>query len=193
MAAYNAQIGVAVAAYFPTIALTASVGFESYSLSTLTNPLNNIWGVGFSLFQTIFNAGRTGLNVERSRAAYQERVALYQALLLKVFQEVETARDRFLLEAVALINLKHPNLVEAFLIHRYEGFTSYTMEFLEGAVSVEQRLRTHGPLDATESTRIIRAVASALAAIASVGPAREPRRNSPSGPAWGVRPRRCRA
>ena len=91
MAAYNAQIGVAVAAYFPTIALTSSVGFESYKLSTHVNPLNNIWGVGFSLFQNIFNAGRTGLNVERSRAAYQERVALYQALLLKVFQEVETA------------------------------------------------------------------------------------------------------
>ncbi len=89
--AYNAQIGVAVAAYFPTIALTSSVGFESYSLSTLVNPLNNIWGVGLSLFQQIFNAGRIGLNVERTRAAYQERVALYQALLLKVFQEVETA------------------------------------------------------------------------------------------------------
>jgi multidrug efflux system outer membrane protein len=91
LAAYNAQIGVAVAAYFPTIALTSSVGFESYSLSTLVNPLNNIWGVGMSLFQQVFNAGRIGLNVERTRAAYQERVALYQALLLKVFQEVETA------------------------------------------------------------------------------------------------------
>ena len=89
--AYNAQIGVAVAAYFPTIALTTSVGFESYALSTLLNPLSNIWGVGFSLFQQLFNAGRVGLNVERTRAAYQEKVALYQALLLKVFQEVETA------------------------------------------------------------------------------------------------------
>jgi len=47
--------------------------------------------VGMSLFQQIFNAGRIGLNVERTRAAYQEKVALYQALLLKVFQEVETA------------------------------------------------------------------------------------------------------
>ncbi len=91
LAAYNAQIGVAVAAYFPTIALTSSIGFESYALSTLVNPLNNIWGVGVSLFQQVFNAGRTGLNVERTRAAYQERVALYQALLLRVFQEVETA------------------------------------------------------------------------------------------------------
>lgn len=91
LAAYNAQIGVAVAAYFPTIALTSSVGFESYTLSTLVNPLSNIWGVGFSLFQSVFNAGRIGLNVERTRAAYQEKVALYQALLLKVFQEVENA------------------------------------------------------------------------------------------------------
>lgn len=91
LAAYNAQIGVAVAAYFPAIVLTSAVGFESYSLSTLTNPANNIWGVGFSLFQQVFNAGRISLNVERTRAAYQEKVALYQALLLKVFQEVETA------------------------------------------------------------------------------------------------------
>ncbi len=91
LAAYNAQIGVAVAAYFPAIVLTSAIGFESYSLSTLTNPTNNIWGVGFSLFQQLFNAGRIGLNVERTRAAYQERVSLYQALLLRVFQEVETA------------------------------------------------------------------------------------------------------
>ncbi len=91
IAAYNAQIGVAVAAYFPSVVLTSAVGFESYSLSTITNPTNNIWGVGFSLLQQLFNAGRIGLNVERARAAYQERVALYQALLLKVFQEVETA------------------------------------------------------------------------------------------------------
>ena len=113
LAAYNAQIGVAVAAYFPTIALTSSIGFESYALSTLVNPLNNIWGVGMSLFQQVFNAGRTGLNVERARAAYQERVALYQALLLKAFQEVETAlaglrlmnqQARFQQQAVASAN-----------------------------------------------------------------------------------------
>jgi multidrug efflux system outer membrane protein len=91
LAAYNARIGVAVAAYFPTIQLTSSVGFESFALSTLTQPTSNIWGIGLSLFQSLFNFGRTGLNVERSRAAYEEKVALYQALLLKSFQEVETA------------------------------------------------------------------------------------------------------
>ncbi len=91
MAAANARIGVAVAAYYPSIKLTSSVGFESFDLSTLTNPTSNIWGIGFSLFQQIFNAGRITLNVERTRAAYQERVALYQAVLLRGFQEVETS------------------------------------------------------------------------------------------------------
>lgn len=91
LAAYNAQIGVATAAYYPSVVLTAAVGYESFDLSTLTNPTNNIWGIGLSLFQTIFNAGRTTLNVERTRAAYEEKVAQYQALLLRSFQEVETA------------------------------------------------------------------------------------------------------
>jgi multidrug efflux system outer membrane protein len=94
LAAANARIGVAVAAYFPSIVLTSSVGFESFALSTLTNPTSNIWGIGFSLFQALFNAGRIGLNVERTRAAYEEQVALYQAQLLKAFQEVETALAR---------------------------------------------------------------------------------------------------
>lgn len=91
LAAYNARIGVAVAAYFPTIQLTSAVGFESFALSTLVQPTSNIWGIGLSLFQSLFNSGRTTLNVERSRAAYEEQVALYQALLLRSFQEVENA------------------------------------------------------------------------------------------------------
>jgi outer membrane protein TolC len=47
--------------------------------------------VGFALFQQLFNAGRVSLNVERTRAVYEEKVALYQGVLLKAFQEVETA------------------------------------------------------------------------------------------------------
>ncbi|MFO1080057.1 MAG: efflux transporter outer membrane subunit [Reyranellaceae bacterium] len=91
MAAANAQIGVAVAAFYPNVVLTTGVGYEGFSLSTLTNPTSNIWGIGFSLFQQVFNAGRVSLNVERSRAAYEEKVAVYQGQLLRAFQEVETA------------------------------------------------------------------------------------------------------
>jgi multidrug efflux system outer membrane protein len=91
LAASNAKIGVAVAAYFPVVSLTSGIGFEAYSNPVGTSPTANIWGVGFALFQQLFNAGRVGLNVERTRAVYEEKVALYQGVLLKAFQEVETA------------------------------------------------------------------------------------------------------
>jgi multidrug efflux system outer membrane protein len=91
LAASNAKIGVAVAAYFPNVSLTSGVGFEAFAMATVANPTANIWGVGFTLFQSLFNAGRIGLNVERTRAVYEEKVALYQGVLLKAFQEVETA------------------------------------------------------------------------------------------------------
>jgi multidrug efflux system outer membrane protein len=98
LVASNAKIGVAVAAYFPVISLTSGIGFEAYSNPTVANPTANIWGIGFTLFQQLFNAGRIGLNVERTRAVYEEKVALYQGVLLKAFQEVETA-----LAALALL------------------------------------------------------------------------------------------
>ena len=91
LAASNAKIGVAVAAYFPVVSLTSGIGFEGYSVPTIANPTANIWGIGFTLFQQLFNAGRISLNVERTRAVYEEKVALYQGVLLKAFQEVETA------------------------------------------------------------------------------------------------------
>ena len=91
MVAYNAEIGVAKAAYFPTIQLTGALGFNTSDLSTLANGTSSVWTVGASLFQQIFNAGRIGLNVDRTRAVYQERVAVYQGVLLRAFQEVESS------------------------------------------------------------------------------------------------------
>jgi len=91
LVAYNAEIGIATAAYFPTLQLTAALGFNTADLSTLANGTSSVWAVGASLFQQIFNAGRIGLNVDRTRAAYQERIAAYQATLLRAFQEVESS------------------------------------------------------------------------------------------------------
>ena len=103
LVAYNAEIGVATAAYFPTIQLTAALGFNTSDLSTLANGTSSVWSVGATLFQQVFNAGRISLNVERTRAVYQERVALYQGVLLRAFQEVESslAGLRFLMNQAA--------------------------------------------------------------------------------------------
>ena len=91
LAARNAEIGVAKAAYFPSIRLTGAVGFQSFDLGQLLDQDSTIWGIGASLWQPVFNAGRIGFDVDRAKAAYDENLAVYRERILKAFQEVETA------------------------------------------------------------------------------------------------------
>lgn len=89
LVARSAEIGVAQAAYYPSIRLTAGVGFESGELSQLLDRGSLIWGMASSLFQPVFNGGRIGFDVKRAKAAHAEAVAVYQAQLLRAFREVE--------------------------------------------------------------------------------------------------------
>ena len=91
LAARNAEIGVAQAAYFPSIRLTAGFGFESSDLSDLIKTDSMIWTVAAGLSQPIFDGGRIKGNVDRAKAAYDENLAVYRQQVLIAFQEVETA------------------------------------------------------------------------------------------------------
>jgi NodT family efflux transporter outer membrane factor (OMF) lipoprotein len=85
----NAEIGVAKAAYFPTILLTATGGFgNSSAASWLTWP-SRFWSVGPSLAETIFDAGLRKATVQQYRATYDQTVANYQQTALTAFQQVE--------------------------------------------------------------------------------------------------------
>lgn len=84
-------------------------------------------------------------------------------ILLPDFANVPGAEDRFLLEAVTLINLGHKNLVEAYSITRKPGFTAYTMELLENAISTEHSVKSKGPFAWTEALKYLLAVTDALA------------------------------
>jgi hypothetical protein len=79
------------------------------------------------------------------------------------YADMASAQDRFLLEAVTLVNLQHPNLVEAYSIYRQPRFTAYVMELLDGAISTEQSARSKGPFPWTEALRFLVAVTDALA------------------------------
>lgn len=79
------------------------------------------------------------------------------------YLEVPGAQDRFLLEAVTLINLGHKNLIEGFTISRASGFAAYVMELLEDAVSTEQSVKSKGPFAWTEALRFLVAVSEGLA------------------------------
>jgi outer membrane protein, multidrug efflux system len=94
MAAANAQIGVAKAAYFPTIDLLPifggpTVGWQSNALSTLIEAPSLLWSVGLSATQTLFDAGKTRAKVRIARADYEGSVASYRQAVLSAMEEVE--------------------------------------------------------------------------------------------------------
>jgi NodT family efflux transporter outer membrane factor (OMF) lipoprotein len=88
-AAANAQIGVAEAAFFPALTLSAAGGFQSSILSQLISLPNRFWSIGPAIAQTIFDAGLRRAQTEQAIAAYDETVATYRQTVLSGFQEVE--------------------------------------------------------------------------------------------------------
>nr|WP_320132291.1 efflux transporter outer membrane subunit [uncultured Holophaga sp.] len=103
MAAANAQIGVARAAYFPTLTLSASGGTASSAIASLTTWPARFWTLGASLAQTLFDGGARKATVKRYEAVYDADVAAYRQTVLTAFREVEDylASSRGLAEQTA--------------------------------------------------------------------------------------------
>lgn len=89
LASANAQIGVAEAAYYPTLSLDSQGGFESSSWSKWISALGRFWSAGFSLSETVFDGGARGAQVEQAKAVYDSDMAAYRQTALTGFQEVE--------------------------------------------------------------------------------------------------------
>jgi NodT family efflux transporter outer membrane factor (OMF) lipoprotein len=89
MAAANAQIGVAISAYFPKLLLAAAGGYSSSQLSTWFSLPSRFWSVGPELAATLFDGGKRRATTEQARAAYDASVALYRQQALTAFQDVE--------------------------------------------------------------------------------------------------------
>ena len=85
----NERIGIARAAYFPQLNISAVAGFESTAISTLLRGSNFIWGAGPTLSQTFFDAGRRGALSQQAIAGYDETTANYRQTALTAFQQVE--------------------------------------------------------------------------------------------------------
>ncbi len=89
MAAANAQIGIAKAAYYPTITLSATGGFEGNSITNWFNGPGGFIAAGASAVETIFDAGRRHAVTDQAKAAYDQSVANYHQTVLGAFQDVE--------------------------------------------------------------------------------------------------------
>ena len=91
MAAANADIGVAKAAFFPTVKIDGLAGFQSISSSSWFNWPSRFWSVGPSLELPLFTGGLNRANLAAAHAAYNETVANYRQTVLSAFGEVEDA------------------------------------------------------------------------------------------------------
>ncbi len=111
LVAANAQIGIARAALFPTLSLTAGAGLQSGELDTLLTTGARIWSLGFGLALPIFDAGRREARVDQARARREQAVAGYQRAVESGFREV----------ADALVNAQQTGASEAELLERLQA------------------------------------------------------------------------
>jgi NodT family efflux transporter outer membrane factor (OMF) lipoprotein len=127
MAAANAQIGVATAAYFPSLTLSATSTSGAATLSRLFKTSTTVWSVGPALAETIFDGGLRRAEVAQAKAAYQNSAATYRQTVLAGFQQVEdqivTLR---VLEEQAVIEqktVKAAREAEALTLNQYKAGT----------------------------------------------------------------------
>jgi NodT family efflux transporter outer membrane factor (OMF) lipoprotein len=125
VASANAQIGVATAAWYPDITLSASSGFTSTILGKLLQASNSFWAVGPSLAETVFDAGAREARIGQKRAAYDKSVALYRQTVLTSFQQVEDGLSSLHIladqEKVQKASVAHAQTTEQLMLHHYMG------------------------------------------------------------------------
>lgn len=127
----NAQIGIARAAFFPSLNLSGSAGLSAASVGDLFSASALTWALGASLAQTIFDAGANSARLEQAQAALRESAARYRQTVLQAFQDVENQlvalrvlQEQQVLRAQAA---RAAELVEQQVLNRYQagqvGFT----------------------------------------------------------------------
>ena len=130
VAAANAEIGIAQAAFYPTVTLRSIVGLESSSLTNLFSWPSALWSLGASAVEIVFDGGRRQAVTEQTKAAYDATVAIYRQTVLTAFQGVEDSLSTLrILEEQAAQQAKAAQTAEAALllaINRYKGgITTY--------------------------------------------------------------------
>ncbi|MDE1901000.1 MAG: efflux transporter outer membrane subunit [Alphaproteobacteria bacterium] len=142
VAAANAQIGVAKAAWFPDLTLSASSGYTSMALGKLLQISNSFWAFGPTLAETLFDGGAREARAKKANAAYDQSVANYRQSVLTAFQQVEDnlAASRILTEQqkVKEKSVTHARTIERLMAHHYmDGLESYSNVLMAKIASLE--------------------------------------------------------
>lgn len=159
MAAANAQIGVALAGYYPQISLSASGALVGTSLATWWDLPARVWSVGAALSQTLFNGGATAAQTAQARANYDATIATYRNTVLTAFQEVETALSTLtVLEREAVVQnlaVTSARRSEELTINQYRAGT---VSYLNVLVIQAQTLSNERAALAVQNRRLVASV-----------------------------------
>lgn len=144
MAAANADIGVAISAYYPTLTLGVSFESTSSTIGSLLRSANGLWSFGPQLAETIFDGGLRDAQVAGARAGYDQSVATYRQTVLTAFQQVEDelVALRILAEQAVVQNraLAAAEDAESLILNQYKaGTVAYTSVVTAQTVALGDR------------------------------------------------------
>jgi NodT family efflux transporter outer membrane factor (OMF) lipoprotein len=163
--AANAQIGIAIAAYYPNVTLNGGGGFESQTIGTWIQGPSALWAIGGSAVQLLFDAGRRHALTAQARDAYDQQTANYRQSVLNAFQEVEDnlAALRILNDEAATqtaaVNASERSL--AISTNRYKGGVTTYLEVLTAQTTQLTNQRTQADITTRQfaaSVQLIKAL-----------------------------------
>jgi NodT family efflux transporter outer membrane factor (OMF) lipoprotein len=167
MAEANAQIGIAYAAFYPTLTLTAAGAVESSTLDNLFRWSSRVWAIGGTLSQTLFDAGLRRATVNQFIATYNSAVAGYRQTVLTAFQQVEDFLAAVRIQSQQVIKLQQAvNSAETALklqLGRYEtGIDPYLNVVIAQTtlLSNQQTLVTSQVSEMVDAVQLITALAT---------------------------------
>jgi len=160
VAAQNAAIGIAVAAYYPSLSLSASAGFAESPLSGLLHAANHVWSLGASGAETLFDFGQRHAQVELARAAYESAVANYRGTVLAAFESVENdlAGLRILAAQAQALDIAVRDSIRGTQIALAE-FEAGTVDYTTVAAAQEVQLSDQQSALSVKESRLVDAVA----------------------------------
>jgi NodT family efflux transporter outer membrane factor (OMF) lipoprotein len=159
MKAENAAIGVAVAAFYPNLTLSAADGFSQAPLRSLFNAANNVWSIGASGTETVLDFGARAAAVAAAKATYRSAVATYRATVLSAFQGVEDnlAALRILAQQADKLDAAVSDARHGVQIARAE-YTAGTVDYTTVATAETTELTDEQSALAVAQSRLVAAV-----------------------------------
>ena len=160
MAEQNAAVGIAVAAYYPTVSLSAAAGFAQEPLAGLFHAANHVWSIGANGTETLFDFGERHAEVEAAKATYESAVASYRGTVLNAFQNVENDLSglRILAEQAKAVDVAVTDSIRGTQIALAE-FQAGTVDYTTVAQAQEAQLSNQQSALTVAQSRLLSAVA----------------------------------